>query len=64
MFKKKESYSAKLFKWLKNETDEYRPFTDIGPQKIAVSKNGMIATQHPGATEAGAQILKEGGNAI
>lgn len=34
------------------------------PQRIAVSKWGMVATQHSGATEAGKEILADGGNAI
>jgi gamma-glutamyltranspeptidase/glutathione hydrolase len=34
------------------------------PQRVAVSKAGMIATAHYRATEAGAEILAAGGNAI
>lgn len=34
------------------------------PQRIAVSKNGMIATAHYKATECGVKILEKGGNAI
>ena len=34
------------------------------PQKLAVSKHGMIATAHSGATAAGAEILDAGGNAF
>ncbi|MDI6793465.1 MAG: gamma-glutamyltransferase [bacterium] len=34
------------------------------PQRIAASKEGMVATAHYRATEAGARILSEGGNAI
>lgn len=34
------------------------------PQRIAVSKQGMIATAHFRATEVGKKILKKGGNAI
>jgi len=33
-------------------------------QRVAVSPHGMIASQHYLATEAGARILKEGGNAV
>jgi gamma-glutamyltranspeptidase/glutathione hydrolase len=33
-------------------------------QRVAVSPYGMIATQHHLATEAGARVLKEGGNAV
>jgi gamma-glutamyltranspeptidase/glutathione hydrolase len=33
-------------------------------QRIAVSKSGMIATQHYRATEAGQEILEQGGNAF
>jgi len=34
------------------------------PQRLAVSKQGMIATAHYRATEAGVEILEAGGNAI
>lgn len=33
-------------------------------QRVAVSPHGMISSQHYLATETGAQVLKEGGNAI
>jgi len=34
------------------------------PQKIAISSRGMVSTQHYLATEAGVQMLEQGGNAI
>ncbi|UCE89745.1 MAG: gamma-glutamyltransferase, partial [Pseudomonadota bacterium] len=34
------------------------------PQRLAASKHGMVATAHDLATEAGVEILQEGGNAI
>ncbi len=34
------------------------------PQRVAVSRAGMVATAHYAATEAGAQILAAGGNAV
>ena len=34
------------------------------PQRIAVSKKGMVATAHFRATEAGVKTLVKGGNAI
>ncbi len=34
------------------------------PQRVASSQHGMIATAHYLATEAGVEILQEGGNAI
>ena len=34
------------------------------PQRIAVSTAGMVATAHAAATEAGAQALADGGNAV
>ncbi len=37
---------------------------DIQPQRVAVSPLGMVATQHYRATEAAAEILADGGNAI
>ena len=36
----------------------------LQPQRVAASKLGMVATQHYLATEAGAEMLAEGGNAI
>lgn len=38
--------------------------TDEWPQRIAVSRWGMVATQHSGATDAGKEILADGGNAV
>ncbi len=37
---------------------------DIWPQRLGASKNGMIATQHFEATQAGVEMLEQGGNAI
>ena len=34
------------------------------PQRFAVSQNGMVATQHYLATDAGIEMLQAGGNAI
>ncbi len=34
------------------------------PQRLAVSRDGMVATQHYRATEAGVEMLARGGNAI
>ena len=36
----------------------------IQPQRLAASKKGMVATAHWAASEAGAEILAEGGNAV
>ena len=36
----------------------------VQPQRLAVSKKGMVATAHWAASEAGAEILEMGGNAI
>ena len=36
----------------------------IDPQKIAVSTKGMVASQHWEATQAGVEMLADGGNAI
>lgn len=49
-----------------SEGDSY-DLTDprrIEPQRVAASQNGMVATQHYLATEAGVEMLAEGGNAI
>ena len=34
------------------------------PQRVAVSKHGMVASQHYLATDAGVAILEQGGNAV
>lgn len=34
------------------------------PQRVGVSSHGMVATAHHGATEAGVEMLRAGGNAI
>ena len=45
-------------------------FLDLGdprafqPQRVAASPHGMIATQHYLATEAGVEVLSDGGNAV
>jgi gamma-glutamyltranspeptidase/glutathione hydrolase len=56
-----------------NDRPKTLPDTDLlepdqtglqAPQRIAVSPGGMIATQHHLATDAGAKVLREGGNAV
>jgi gamma-glutamyltranspeptidase/glutathione hydrolase len=39
-------------------------FTPDDAQRISAGKGGAVSTAHPGATDAGAEILKDGGNAI
>jgi gamma-glutamyltranspeptidase / glutathione hydrolase len=34
------------------------------PQRVGVSRHGMVATAHYRATEAGVEVLEEGGNAV
>ncbi len=36
----------------------------VHPQRVAVSRHGMVATAHHRASEAGAEMLAEGGNAV
>ena len=36
----------------------------IEPQRVGVSRKGMVSAQHAGATRAGVLMLEEGGNAI
>ena len=36
----------------------------VQPQRLAASKKGMVATAHWAASEAGSEILAEGGNAV
>ena len=36
----------------------------IEPQRVGVSRKGMVATQHHFATRAGVRMLEEGGNAV
>lgn len=38
--------------------------TVIEPQRVGVSRKGMVSTQHRCATEAGVRMLEEGGNAV
>ncbi|MGC9327023.1 MAG: gamma-glutamyltransferase, partial [Candidatus Hinthialibacter sp.] len=40
------------------------PPQEYYPQRVAVSKNGMAATAHPGATQAAVEMLAAGGNAV
>lgn len=40
------------------------PATTVRPQRLAVSRHGMVATAHHSATEAAVEILEDGGNAI
>jgi gamma-glutamyltranspeptidase/glutathione hydrolase len=47
-----------------SESDDLSLPLTIKAQKLAVSRQGMISTQHYLATEAGAKILANGGNAI
>ena len=37
---------------------------NVQPQRVAASPNGMVATQHYLATEAGIEMLAQGGNAV
>ena len=46
------------------ESRDLTPAYIYKPQRVAVSPNGMISTQHFLATDAGAALLGEGGNAI
>ena len=46
------------------ETRQVPSLRDPEPQRIAVSRKGMVATAHWEASSAGAEILGEGGNAV
>lgn len=50
--------------WYEQEIQDLWPSPVRPPQRLSISKEGMVATQHHLATEAGTQILAEGGNAI
>ncbi len=52
----KETLRTDLKKLVKVELPE--------PQRVAASKKGMVSTAHYRATEAGAHMLEQGGNAI
>ena len=49
---------------IETELIEPRHHRGHDPQKVAVSKQGMVASAHSGATAAGAKILAAGGNAF
>ncbi|MGB2809067.1 MAG: gamma-glutamyltransferase, partial [Sedimentisphaerales bacterium] len=50
--------------WYEQEIQDLWPYPESPPQRLSISKEGMIATQHYLATEAGSRILANGGNAI
>ncbi|MHC4546577.1 MAG: gamma-glutamyltransferase, partial [Planctomycetota bacterium] len=50
--------------WYEQEIQDLWPYPVSPPQRLSISKEGMIATQHYLATEAGSRILANGGNAI
>ncbi len=50
--------------WYEQEIQDLWPYPVSPPQRLSISKQGMIATQHYLATEAGSRILADGGNAI
>lgn len=50
--------------WYEQEIQDLWPYPVSPPQRLSISKEGMIATQHYLATEAGSLILANGGNAI
>ncbi|MHC4743115.1 MAG: gamma-glutamyltransferase family protein [Planctomycetota bacterium] len=49
---------------LDTETLDLSPPKLRKPQRFAVSRNGMVATQHYLATDAGVEMLEAGGNAV
>jgi gamma-glutamyltranspeptidase/glutathione hydrolase len=47
-----------------DERDDIDQFRRFKPQRLAVSRRGMVSTAHYRATEAGVAILRQGGNAM
>jgi gamma-glutamyltranspeptidase/glutathione hydrolase len=56
--------AQKRHEHLESEVQDLSLSKTYRPQRIAVAKTGMVATQHYPATDAGVKILQEGGNAI
>jgi gamma-glutamyltranspeptidase/glutathione hydrolase len=56
--------SRKSSRPFESEPDELRYSGAPEPQRLAVSRSGMVASQHYKASEAGASILSQGGNAV
>jgi gamma-glutamyltranspeptidase/glutathione hydrolase len=50
--------------WYEQEIQDLWPTRVSPPQRLSISKEGMVAAQHHLATEAGSRILENGGNAI
>ncbi|MBN1766291.1 MAG: gamma-glutamyltransferase [Sedimentisphaerales bacterium] len=50
--------------WYDEDVQEFWSGRVCPPQRLAVSRAGMVATQHYLATEAGVRILEAGGNAV
>ena len=50
--------------WYEQEIQDLWPSRVSPPQRLSISKEGMVAAQHYLATEAGSRILANGGNAI
>lgn len=46
------------------DEQELRSASFPPPRRVAFSRRGMVATAHSGATQAGAEMLAEGGNAM
>ncbi len=56
--------TQKWYEHLESEIQDLSLSKIRKPQRIAVAKTGMVATQHYLATDAGVRILQEGGNAV
>lgn len=50
--------------WYEQEIQDLGPPRIRPPQRLSMSKHGMVSTQHYLATEAGVRMLEAGGNAV